>query len=286
MIYGHDATSALTFTNDNGNISSRLLTSESVMWNIPKWKDEKSGPAQQTPELKSILQEIIDKPGWSNGNSVAFIFTDGMGSDKDAHSFDSSPSKAAVLHIVVSEPVLDTTAPILSLLGSNPQQVIENTPYVDAGATCTDNTDGNITNIVTNSNVNTALVGTYQVTYNCADSSGNNALQKTRTVNIAPHPTLSISVLPSNGDSSPFQVKIIGYTPQLQNISTGSPFGPANIVSGTTYTIIGNPGNGLVPGSIDCAINNNPPQDTSEFTVFAGDVVSCTVEYIPNQSEG
>ncbi|MEX0861824.1 immunoglobulin-like domain-containing protein, partial [Nitrosopumilus sp.] len=174
-IYGHDTISAPTFTNDNGNISSRLLTSESVMWNIPKWKDEKSGPAQQTPELKSILQEIIDKPGWSNGNSVAFIFTDGMGSDKDAHSFDSSSSKAAVLHIIVSdsEPVPDTTSPVLSLLGSNPQQVIENTPYVELGASCIDNIDGNISaNIIIGGSVDTAILGPHTITYDCADSSG------------------------------------------------------------------------------------------------------------------
>ena len=445
-IYGHDTIDAPTFTTDNGNISLRLLTSESVMWNIPKWKDEKSGPAQQTPELKSILQEIIDKPGWSHGNSVAFIFTDGIGSDKDAHSFDSSTSKAAVLHIIVSnsEPVPDTTAPVLSLLGSNPQSVIENTPYVefgatcvdnidgnisaniiiggsvntailgphlitydcadssgnnaaqvtrtvnvvdgtapvitltgddpvtvnqnttyvdagatcsdnggplqvttlglpvntailgphlitydcadssgnnaaqvtrtvnvvdvtapvitlngpalvtvnqnttyvDAGATCSDNTDGNIANIVTNSNVNTALAGTYQVTYDCADSSGNNAAQVTRTVNIAPHPTLSINVLLYDGGSSSFDVNILNYVPLTQSISIGSPFGPANIISGITYTIIPlDTVTGYDPGSIDCAINNNPPQDTSQFVASAGDVVSCTVAYV-QESEG
>ncbi|MEX0861823.1 immunoglobulin-like domain-containing protein, partial [Nitrosopumilus sp.] len=182
--------------------------------------------------------------------------------------------------------IVDVTVPVITLNDPPLVQIELDTPYVDAGAICIDNTDGNIADIVTNSNVNTAIVGTYQVTYNCADSSGNNAAQVTRTVNISPHPTLSVNVLPFDGGSSSFDVNIINYVPLTQSISIGSPFGPANIVSGTTYTIIGLDNVfGYNPGSIDCAINNNPPQDTSQFVAFAGDVVSCTVIY-DQESEG
>ena len=56
----------------------------------------------------------------------------------------------------------------------------ETEEYEDSGATASDNYDGDITNdIVTVNNVNRATFGTYTVTYNVSDSSGNNADQKT-----------------------------------------------------------------------------------------------------------
>ena len=59
--------------------------------------------------------------------------------------------------------------------------------YSDPGATASDNIDGNITSsIVTVNPVNTAVVGTYTVTYNVSDAAGNAATQVTRTVYVNP----------------------------------------------------------------------------------------------------
>ena len=53
------------------------------------------------------------------------------------------------------------------------------------GATATDTYDGDITSsIVTISNVDTAIVGNYTVTYDVADANGNAAITVTRTVNV------------------------------------------------------------------------------------------------------
>merc|ERR1712137_1228658 len=56
--------------------------------------------------------------------------------------------------------------------------------YVDAGATCSDMVDGNISQDVEVSGdvVNMAAVGTYMINYNCEDSAGQTAVQATRTV--------------------------------------------------------------------------------------------------------
>ena len=57
--------------------------------------------------------------------------------------------------------------------------------YTDAGATATDNVDGNITSrIVTVNPVNTALIGTYTVTYDVKNAAGNPATQVARTVRV------------------------------------------------------------------------------------------------------
>src|SRR5262249_17316790 len=58
-------------------------------------------------------------------------------------------------------------------------------PYTDAGATATDALDGDLSaKIVTTNPVNTAQVGSYTVTYNVKDSSGNAATPASRTVTV------------------------------------------------------------------------------------------------------
>ena len=57
--------------------------------------------------------------------------------------------------------------------------------YTDAGATATDNYDGDITSsIVTVNPVDTDVVGQYTVTYNVSDANNNVAVEVTRTVNV------------------------------------------------------------------------------------------------------
>lgn len=78
---------------------------------------------------------------------------------------------------------LDETPPLITLIGSNPDTTEIGYPYIDPGATATDDLDGNITSrIVSVSNVDTGAVGTYTITYNVTDSAGNPAAEVVRTV--------------------------------------------------------------------------------------------------------
>lgn len=93
--------------------------------------------------------------------------------------------------------VADTTIPVISITGDNPQSIDQDASYTDAGATATDNIDSGISNseIVTGGDtVDTSTVGAYSVTYTVSDSSGNEATA-TRVVNVidvtAPVITLS-----------------------------------------------------------------------------------------------
>jgi len=89
----------------------------------------------------------------------------------------------------------DTTIPVITLLGTTPVTVTQNTTYTDAGATASDNIDGDITaDIVTVSNVNTSVVGAYSVTYNVDDAAGNSAAQVTRVVNVQSGGTSTASI--------------------------------------------------------------------------------------------
>jgi hypothetical protein len=81
----------------------------------------------------------------------------------------------------------DTAAPVIQLVGDSAVTLVVSDPYADAGASATDDIDGNVTGrIVTNNTVNTAVIGSYSVTYNVTDTSGNAATEVIRTVRVTP----------------------------------------------------------------------------------------------------
>jgi hypothetical protein len=81
----------------------------------------------------------------------------------------------------------DSNAPVIQLRGDATVNIQIDSPYADAGATATDKEDGDITSrVVVTNPVNTTLLGTYTITYNVTDLSGNPAAPVTRTVNVQP----------------------------------------------------------------------------------------------------
>jgi Ca2+-binding RTX toxin-like protein len=79
----------------------------------------------------------------------------------------------------------DTTAPVITLLGSDPVVAPLGGYYTDAGAIAFDLVDGDLTAaIVTVNPVDTSIAGTYTITYDVIDSHGNAAAQVTRTVEV------------------------------------------------------------------------------------------------------
>ena len=80
----------------------------------------------------------------------------------------------------------DTTKPIITLIGNREVNITtDDNNYIDAGATASDDVDGNITDkIVTISDLNTSKAGTYHIRYNVSDSAGNKADEVSRVVNV------------------------------------------------------------------------------------------------------
>ncbi len=84
----------------------------------------------------------------------------------------------------------DTTKPTITLKGSPTVTLNVGETYTDAGATATDDVDGNITDkIVIHNPVNTAVAATYTITYDVNDTAGNAADQVKRTVTVVTAPT-------------------------------------------------------------------------------------------------
>ena len=77
----------------------------------------------------------------------------------------------------------EITIPVITLTGDASISLLLGATYIDAGATASDNPDGDITNNITTVNpVNINALGTYTITYNVSDAAGNAAMQVTRTV--------------------------------------------------------------------------------------------------------
>jgi subtilisin family serine protease/subtilisin-like proprotein convertase family protein len=75
----------------------------------------------------------------------------------------------------------DTVAPVISLLGANPLKVPLGSDFTDPGARVTDNLDPE--SVITGTgSVDTALPGTYLLTYTAQDAAGNEATPVTRRV--------------------------------------------------------------------------------------------------------
>jgi hypothetical protein len=87
-----------TYTSTALNVSSRARTTASASWSPPAWTTlGAAGPDQRTPDLASVVQEVINRPSWASGNAIAFIVI-GSG-HRTAVSFNGGTTKAALLHV-------------------------------------------------------------------------------------------------------------------------------------------------------------------------------------------
>jgi hypothetical protein len=76
--------------------------------------------------------------------------------------------------------ILDTTKPVITILGNNPLNLYVGDTYEELGATTEDNVSDAI--IIDSSDVDTSVAGTYEVTYNVSDEAGNEADEVIRVV--------------------------------------------------------------------------------------------------------
>lgn len=97
-IYGELSGNATTFVNATNNISNRVTTAAFVVWDPNPWSTiGEAGSDQRTPNITSIIQEIVNLGDWSDGNAIALIIS---GSGKRvAESYNGDQSGAPLLHV-------------------------------------------------------------------------------------------------------------------------------------------------------------------------------------------
>ena len=84
----------------------------------------------------------------------------------------------------------DTTPPIITLTGNNPQTIELGDGYTELGATTNDGSS-----VTIDSTAFTDAVGTYSVLYDSTDDVGNQAVQVTRTVNVVSTPPADTTLI-------------------------------------------------------------------------------------------
>ena len=88
-IYGEATDDAHTFTED-ALITDRPATSASLLWEVAEpWE---IWAPYRTPDLRDIIQEIVDRDGWQPGNSLAIILAgedQGPSEVENAREFES-----------------------------------------------------------------------------------------------------------------------------------------------------------------------------------------------------
>ena len=127
----------------------------------------------------------------------------------------------------------DETVPVITLIGSATESVAVGATYTDAGATALDDTDGDISgSIVTINNVDVNSVGSYTVTYNVSDVSGNNATEVVRTVTV---------IIDTDGDGIPDNLDLDDDNDGITDADEGCANGIAGLDPSLGFLFQGNP---------------------------------------------
>ena len=108
---GHD--DAPTFAQSSNNITDRSLTSGQVSWDIPAWSE---GDRYQSPDLKSIVQNIVDRSGWCGGNAMAFVIKGVADAVRIAKSYEENAAAAPILNIEYDQDSVSDTACVNQVL--------------------------------------------------------------------------------------------------------------------------------------------------------------------------
>ena len=170
--------------NSNGNYSRIEVTKL-----IPA-PGEGSGPASsiwEESELFNIVgfnddtfqngTEMKLSSGWTE-YSIEYLNTFTLISEGAEYSLYQCPQ------IVFEDEAADTTAPVITLIGSIVIELSVGDTFTDPGATATDNVDGDLTSSITStSTVDTSVAGEYAILYSVTDAAGN-AVSVYREINV------------------------------------------------------------------------------------------------------
>lgn len=144
------------------------------------------------PEHYTVPGEAYEEEGYTASDSCDGDLTDRVQrEEKDGIVYysvtDASGNTATVTREIY---YYDPIPPELKLLGDASVSVVEGVAYKEPGYTATDNYDGDITGkVVISGTVNTAVPGTYTLTYSVTDSY-DNTVTATRTITVKALPPM------------------------------------------------------------------------------------------------
>ena len=178
-----------TSTDPSGNTGTATRTVNVVDTTAPVITVIGDNPA--TVELGTTYEdEGATADGGETVTSVSDVDSNTVGSYTVTYSATDPSGNTGTATRTVN--VVDTTAPVITVIGDNPATVELGTTYEDEGATA----DGGET-VTSVSDVDSNTVGSYTVTYSATDPSGNTGTA-TRTVNVVDTTAPVITVIGDN----------------------------------------------------------------------------------------
>src|SRR5262249_53464639 len=109
-IVGELSANAQTFVNTDNNLSDRVKTVAVVPWLPGPWLAKETGPAERTPELAVVVQELANQAGWTTASSIVLLF-DPNGGQRRPIEFTGDPTRAALLQVTFT-PSIDANVPV------------------------------------------------------------------------------------------------------------------------------------------------------------------------------
>ena len=178
VVEGELSPNPVTFSLTAYDISSRTTTTAKVVWDIPRWMTvHAKGPEEQTPDISSVIQEIVNQDGWAAGNAIVLMFRDNPAKPslgcREAESWDGAGTNVdqiPLLHVEFAEAVAPPPPP-------PPPPPVEPTPppVVPTPVTITVEPGGDIAaaNAIAQAGDTIAIsAGTYYLTSQIAIKSG------------------------------------------------------------------------------------------------------------------
>ena len=93
------ANNANTFTSSNGNLSGRNTSSSLVTWSPGSWTDEQT---YTSPDLSGLVQEVVNRSGWTSGNSLVLLVSASNSNKRAARTYDYNGNSSQAPSLSVS----------------------------------------------------------------------------------------------------------------------------------------------------------------------------------------
>lgn len=94
-----NSANAITFTSANDDVVNRNYLPTTVSWSPDPWLvGNENGDDQRTPNVGELVQSIVDRGDWTEGNAMVFKW-DGAGDSRRAHALEGNEANSVYLRI-------------------------------------------------------------------------------------------------------------------------------------------------------------------------------------------
>lgn len=194
-IHGVDEDNAAPWSG-NYDVSGRAATTANTTWvhnNNTAWIGGVT--IDQTPNINTIVQEVVDRNGWNSGNSMSFVFYDNNieNDERVADSYEGGYPAELIIDYVVPNP-----SPVASFASNNTEVCLgENIEFNDQSANFPtswswDFGDGNNSSQYNPSHVYNSP-GTYSVSLTVTNSSGTDQVTFNNYITVYDLPVVTLN---------------------------------------------------------------------------------------------